>query len=118
MSKYSGHPLFIKLTEEELELHSTKNKDYAQGGNPLGNFNRVSAIKRLYPGMDWSSPVGVCLGYMLKQQDAGFWMLAQGYEGEVEDVDTRFRDVHIYMKLARILHREGKKLDSGGQDVV
>ena len=104
--EYHGHPLFYELTLEELELHSSKNRDYARGGNPLGNFYRVSAIKSLYPGLKWDSPTGVALGYMLKQLDAAFWMLAQGYEGQVENIDSRLTDVHVYAKLARILHRE------------
>jgi hypothetical protein len=105
---FYGHPDFYTITQDELSLHSAKNKDYAQGGDPLGNFHRVSEIKKLYPGFPWDSPTGVALGYMLKQLDAAFWMLAKGYEGEVEDVDTRLRDVHVYTKLARILHREEK----------
>lgn len=107
--KYHGHPDFYKLTEDEVKLHSEKNKDYAQGGDPLGNFKRVSAIKKLYPGLPWDSPVGVALGYMLKQLDASFWMLSQGYEGAVENIDSRLADVHVYAKLARILHRNKDK---------
>ena len=103
--KFYGHPDFYRLTEDEVQLHSEKNYDYAQGGDPLGNFYRVSAIKKLYPNLDWASPTGVCIGYALKQLDAAFWMLNQGYEGEVENIDTRFRDVHVYFKLARILHK-------------
>ena len=104
-----GHPRFYEMTKEEEELHSAKNKDYAQGGDPLGNFKRVSAIKRLYLGLPWDSPVGVALGYMFKQLDAGLWMLAQKYEGEVETIDTRFTDVHVYAKIARILLQETKE---------
>lgn len=106
---FYGHPDFYTITQDELSLHSAKNKDYAQGGDPLGNFKRVSEIKKLYPGLKWDSPTGVALGYMLKQLDAAFWMLAKDYEGEVEDVDTRLRDVHVYTKLARILHRGDTK---------
>lgn len=110
LAGYHGHPDFYKLTQQELELHSRKNKDYAQGGDPLGNFKRVSVIKKLYPGLPWDSPVGVALGYMLKQLDAAFWMLSQGYEGEVENVDSRLTDVHVYVKIARVLLREAKQL--------
>jgi len=108
MEELSGHPVFYELTMDEMQLHSNKNRDYAQGGDPLGNFNRVSQIKRLYPNLDWASPVGVCIGYMLKQFDAALWMLNQGYEGEVEDIDTRLRDCHVYLKIVRILHRESQ----------
>ena len=109
MQNYHGHPEFYNLTQQEIALHSAKNKDYAQGGDPLGNFKRVSDIKSLYPGLKWDSPTGVALGYMLKQLDAAFWMLAQGYEGKVEDFDKRMTDVHVYAKLARILYKEGKQ---------
>uniref|UniRef100_A0A6H2A1Q4 Uncharacterized protein n=1 Tax=viral metagenome TaxID=1070528 RepID=A0A6H2A1Q4_9ZZZZ len=102
--KHTGHPLFYELTEEEIELHDAKNKDYAHDGDPLGNFKRVSALLKIW-GFD-ISPTLVALIYALKQQDAYMWMLSQGYEGEVENVDTRLRDDHIYKKIARILHRE------------
>jgi len=106
--EYNGHPQFYDLTKEMEETYSAKNKDYAQGGDPMGNFKRVSAIKKLYPNMDWASPIGVNLGYMLKQLDAAFWMLSQGYEGEVEDIDTRLADIPVYVQIARIQHREEK----------
>jgi hypothetical protein len=106
-----GHPLFKKLSDEELEIHNAKNKDYTKGGDPLGNFRRVASILALYPNLDLGNPVVVDIVYALKQLDAALWMLAQGYEGEVENIDTRLRDVHVYMKLARILHRE-QGLDS------
>ena len=104
--QYHGHPDFLSMTEDELELHSQKNKDYTHEGDPLGNFNRVSAILKIW-GFD-IPPTLVALIYSLKQQDAGMWMLSQGYEGEIENIDTRFRDVHVYTKLARILHKEEK----------
>ena len=101
-----GHPEFIKMTLDELLLHNAKNKDYAQGGNPLGNFDRVGSILALYPGLNPGDPTVVSLIYMFKQLDAALWMLSQGYEGDVENIDTRLRDVHVYAKLARIIHKE------------
>lgn len=101
-----GHPKFKELTEEEIKLHDEKNADYAGGGNPLGNFYRVSAILKVW-GYD-ISPTLVALIYALKQQDAYMWMLSQGYEGKVESIDVRLRDDHVYKKLARILHGESK----------
>ena len=103
--EYQGHPGFAKLTDDELALHFAKNKDYAQGGDTLGNFKRVANILGQYPGLDLSKPEVVGLVYMMKQLDAALWMLSQGYEGEIEDVDTRMRDVHVYGKLIRLLHR-------------
>ena len=101
-----GHPDFSKITLEELALHSAKNHDYARDGDPVGNFKRVSSILALYPGLRPSSSTTVALIYALKQLDAVLWMLSQDYEGGVETIDTRLQDVHIYMKLARILQRE------------
>ncbi len=103
-----GHPDFTDMTVEELALHSSKNHDYARGGNPLGNFNRVGSILELYPGLSLGSPVVVAIVYALKQLDAALWMLCQKFEGDVENIETRLADVHVYMKLARILHRESK----------
>jgi hypothetical protein len=102
--KYHGHPEFYKITEEELKLYSEKNKDYAHGGDPLGNFHRMSAILKIW-GFD-IPPVLIALIYALKQQDAYMWMLSQGYEGEVEGVDKRLQDDHVYKKIARILYKE------------
>ena len=102
----AGHPDFYKMTEEENRLYSEKNKDYAQGGNPMGNFMRVGNILSNYPGLNPKSPAVVALVYMMKQLDAALWMLANKYEGEVENIDTRLQDVSIYAKLARILHKE------------
>lgn len=105
---FHGHPDYLELTAEELKLHSAKNRDYARGGDPLGNFKRVASILGNYPRLDLSDPTVVGIVYALKQLDAALWMLCQGYEGEVESIDTRLRDVHIYLKIARILHKEEK----------
>lgn len=108
MSKrYYGHPDFYRLTQEEVELHSAKNKDYTGGdGNYLGNFYRVSAILAVW-GFD-IPPALIALIYALKQQDAYMWMLSQGYEGDIEGIDERLRDDHVYKKIARILLKEEK----------
>ena len=103
-----GHPLFYELTQEEIELHDAKNDDYRSAADPLANFHRVAKIMALYPDMNWATPEGVCITYALKQFDACLSLLERGKEGGVENVDTRARDVHIYMKILRILHRETK----------
>lgn len=105
-NKKGGRVTYEDLTKEELDLYQSKNCDYAKGGDRYGNFNRVASIKKLYPGLPWDSPIGICLGYMLKQLDAAFWMLAQGYEGKIENVDKRLQDVHVYAKIARLVGRE------------
>jgi hypothetical protein len=103
-----GHPDFLGITFDELKLHSEKNTDYSKGGDALGNFHRVAKILSNYPNLKVNDPTVISLIYALKQLDAALWMINQGYEGSVENVETRLRDVHIYMKIARILHKEGK----------
>lgn len=106
--EYHGHEDFYKLTAEEVALHSAKNRDYTFGGDPLGNFNRVSAVLEIW-GFN-IPPHLVALIYALKQQDAYMWMLSQGYEGEIEGVDERIRDDHVYKKIARILYKIYKEI--------
>ncbi|MFH1547675.1 MAG: hypothetical protein ABIC57_04255 [bacterium] len=108
-----GHPGFITLTLEELDLHSRKNSDYAKGGDPLGNFKRVASILRNYPNLDVGNPIVIAIVYALKQLDAALWMLSQGYEGQVENVNMRLQDVHVYVKIARLLRGE-----EDGEDTI
>jgi len=102
----SGHPLFEELSKEEVKLHDLKNLDYRSNADPLANFKRVASIMAQYPDMNWATPEGVAIIYAMKQQDAAMSLLERGYEGDVETVDTRARDVHVYWKILRILHRE------------
>ena len=101
-----GHPLFYEMTEEENRLHDAKNQDYRSADDPLANFKRVANIMAQYPKMNWATPEGVTIIYSLKQMDACLSLLERGYEGGVENVDTRARDIHVYWKILRILHRE------------
>lgn len=102
-----GHPDFIPITLDEITLHSTKNFKYAYKGNPLGNFNRVAEIMKLYPQIDWATPLGVCLMYSLKQLDATFWMMNSGHSVDaLEGIDGCLTDVSVYAKLGRIIAKQ------------
>lgn len=101
-----GHPDYVNMTLKELQLHDDKNHDFAKGGDPLGNFYRTSAIKKLYPGFDWDSPFGVAIGLLLKQFDAAMHMRAQKIEAKVEAIPARLGDVVVYSKLATLLYHE------------
>lgn len=101
-----GHEDFISLCVDAIELHSKKNKAYAQGGKALGNFDRRASIYKNYPGLDITKPDVVALLDMMKQLDAALWMLSQGYEDDKEDVCARIGDVFVYAGIAMILHRE------------
>jgi hypothetical protein len=98
-----GHPKFLDLILDEIRLHSDKNHDFAKGGNPLGNFNRVGAILRQYPGLNPGDPVVVAISFMLKQLDASLWMLSQGIKAKIEGHAERWRDVAVYAKIISIL---------------
>lgn len=104
-----GHPKFLDLILDEIRLHSDKNHDFAKGGNPLGNFNRVGAILDLYPGLGPGDPVVVAVSFMLKQLDASLWMLSQGYTAKVEGHTERWRDIAIYAKIISILIEEDER---------
>ncbi len=101
-----GAPEFYEITFEELDLYNRKNRDYAGGGeNPNGNFDRVAAFWAMYPNIKLGDPRVVALSHMLKQLDQICWSLHRGYEGEVEGLDPRFADCHIYAKIARVINR-------------
>ena len=100
---------YEQLTQQELDLYRVKNKDYTKGGSSFGNFERVSSILSLYPKLNLADPQVVCMVYMLKQLDSALWMLSEGYEGEVENIDTRLTDVGVYAKIARLLGGNGEE---------
>ena len=102
----SGHPMFYKLLRRMGGTHDVKNKDYARGGDPVGNFKRVSAIKKLYPNIDWSTATATAIDYMLKQLDCALWMLDQKFEGDVEGYEKRMIDVANYSLLSVINKKE------------
>lgn len=102
-TKYYGHPRFYELVQNMVELHSAKNRDYARGGDPLGNFKRVSDTLKSY-GIDLS-PAQVSFIYMMKQVDSAGRMLFQGYEGDTEGFNERMFDIGVYSMLT-IINKE------------
>lgn len=104
-----GHPRFHAILTHQARLHDQKNTDYAAGGKqgPLGNFKRVSTIKQLYPGFDWSSPFGTAMDYMLKQLDAAFILYATGRKSITgEPIPARLNDVAVYANIGQIIYTE------------
>ena len=109
-----GHPRFHEIVQQMSDLHDRKNTDYAAGTveGPLGNFVRVSQIMRLYPGMDWASPFGVCMAFMLKQFDAGLTLKAQNRASVTgEPIVARLTDIAVYTVLGIILDEEEHKAE-------
>jgi hypothetical protein len=106
MSKETGHPRFYELSQAECDLHAAKNHDYARGGDPMGNFNRVSTILGLYPDFQWQSPAGFAWLLMWKQIDAVMWAMSKGDAQRVESVQDKLMDISVYSKLIMILLEE------------
>jgi len=106
-----GHPRFYKLLDTLRDLHSLKSYDYAGIGDPLGNFKRVSELKKMYPGFDWESPFGTGIDYMLKQFDAMMWMRSQKTQARVEALPQRLEDIAVYSLLAIVLLEEEETKD-------
>jgi hypothetical protein len=104
-----GHPEFLPISIGEAALHSDKNHDYANGGDPLGNFDRVAAILALYPGLNPGDRKVVALTYALKQLDAVLWGLAKGIAHKVEGLTSRLQDVSVYAKLVMCMIKDGVK---------
>ncbi len=108
-----GHPAFLPITVGELHLHSNKNHDYAAGGSPLGNFDRVANILSLYPNLRLSDRRIVALVYAMKQLDAVLWGLNSNIEHKVEGLNDRLQDISVYAKLVMCMNLE--RQDGGVQ---
>jgi len=102
----NGHPRYLQILMEEARLHNDKNHDYAKGGAIFGNFERVAAILKLYPGFPYDTREGVNVTYMLKQLDCILWGMCQKIEHKVEGAVPRAGDVSVYVKLLRLMFEE------------
>lgn len=105
-----GHPEFLPITVAEAELHSKKNHDYAKGGKPTGNFDRVASILALYPKLKLSDPRVVALVYALKQVDAVLWGLNENIEHKVEGLNERLQDISVYSKIVMCMNKDLARL--------
>lgn len=111
-----GHPRFHQIIAKMQELHNAKNTDYAAGmkEGPLGNFHRTAAIQSLYPNMNWATPFGVCISYMLKQLDAALVLKSTQRQSMTgEPVTSRMNDVAVYSVLAMIIDEEDSYRSEG-----
>lgn len=107
----NGDPHFVEVLLEQAELHSLKNKAYAGSGNPLGNFNRVAEILKLYPRFPYDTPEGVAMIYSLKQLDCELWSMSQGTEDAIEGFTGRTNDQSVYANLRRCMRERGKAVE-------
>ena len=106
MKKFYGHPMFYKLTEEEKQLHSDKNYQYANTEEPLGNFNRTAQLTSKLFKDEINKPLAVAMVQMSKQIDAVYDMVGENKQNTIESIEDKFRDISVYSKLCIILNRE------------
>jgi hypothetical protein len=99
-STLGGKPDYIlQLIDKIRNLYLDKNHDYAGKGSPYGNFERVAAILKLYPGFPYDSPAGVAMVYSLKQVDAVLHGLSEHTIFKVEGLTPRLLDIAVYALL-------------------
>jgi hypothetical protein len=105
-----GHKRFYEMTKEEEQLHSSKNFDYAGGGDPLGNFNRVAELVDKYNILSapHSTRTKVAIIYQLKQFDCFMDAYGKGKKMKVEGFHSRIQDISVYAKLIDIMLEEDK----------
>lgn len=95
-----GHPKFNEFLYSEMKLYSLKNKGYAGGGQPLGNFTRAAKIMENYPNFPVHTAEGMAMMYVMKHFDAIMWALATGRRAP----DESLGDISVYMNLIRCMN--------------
>ena len=106
MDKYRtkyGHPEFYKLLERMGEIHSSKNRDYNPGDDPLANFR-----------MSESMGIPAWKGCLVRMGDKFSRLCSfakkEKYEVKDESAEDTLIDLAVYSLLCIILYRErGKK---------
>ena len=94
-----------------MELHNRKNRNYAGGGNPLGNFYRVASIEGLYPNLLLGDPAVALMGMVLKQIDNVLWALNNRRFYVEASIDEHLADISVYMKILRCIRTDGQYVD-------
>jgi len=100
----NGHPKFYKLLDELEELHSRKNKQYANQDDPLGNFKRGSQIvKKLFHPDIQEDPDRLAAAYAIvlatKQVDGAIEIIAENKTDTPDSLQEKLRDVSVYFAI-------------------
>lgn len=88
---------------ELIHLHDQKNKNYAGGGSPLGNFKRVGNIMMNYKNIPHGDPATALIGMVIKQIDNILWAMNTGRFYTESSVDDHLKDISVYMTILRCL---------------
>ena len=104
--KRYGHPLFYKVCEELMELHSKKNYQYATIDNPLGNFNRCGEMNKVLFKEDVNPYIATILIYMSKQWDGLLQIVGLGKTEICDQLEDKAFDLACYAIIMIIKLRE------------
>lgn len=104
LKKY-GHPRFYELLEEIAELHSRKNFNYAENGNPLSNLKSSEKYFNI------PSHIGTAIRMADKWER--LCQLIKGKKDVLgEAMADTLRDLAVYCLLEIILLEESEKIAS------
>lgn len=91
-----------------MELHDKKNRNYAGGGSPLGNFQRVASIMSNYPNIPHGNPASALVGMVLKQIDNVLWAMNTGRFYSEASIDEHLADIAVYMVILRCIRYDSR----------
>lgn len=104
--KIPGHPKFTKILLEIWMLHLRKNRQYASGINPLGNFDRCGAMTAKLFKPEINKSLAICLAYMSKQIDGVIEMVGESKKDCPDELKDKLMDIACYTIIAMILNEE------------
>jgi len=103
IESYSGHPDFINVVMDIIELHSAKNQDYATATDPFSNLRLCER-----GGLPAWKGVIVRLG----DKYSRLLNALKGVLFHFEGVEDAFKDTATYSLIGLILYRESKREES------
>ena len=103
-----GHPHFVGIAYDMMHLHNDKNRQYASGGHPLGNFQRVANIMRNYQNLEQGDPAVALIGMVIKQIDNILWSLDQKRFYKQEQVMAHLGDVAVYFTILQCMWQDAQ----------
>lgn len=112
--KYYGDPRFYQLIDKMVEIHSSKNHDYAGQEEPLSNFKIVYELTKDIP----DSPFKVALTRLIEKILRICNIASIGNAVSDETINDTLLDSAVYSLLSRILIEEYGILpqqDKGGE---
>lgn len=107
---FHGHPKFLEIVGDIVELHSQKNKQYAGKSDPLGNFRRGSNIiyKLLSPNFrddEFRKQIAYALCLVSKQIDGAVEIIGESKENTFDSLYEKLRDCMVYFGIMMAMEK-------------